>query len=279
MQRDLTVEERRTRFDKQTLDTISQLVAVRQKKILGAIYWQIEANRTVMIWLPQCDLELGPEDAEAVSLALLDGVLQQARRADANLIQAALYDGFAERDREVLQKSGYEYLADLLYLASTTETMPSELPSSELEFEPYEETEYERLTKLVETTYEGTLDCPTLNGVQSIDTVLEGYRKVGRFLPQHWRFVRHQGQDVGCLLMAEHPPQELFELVYMGLIPGARGKGWGYQISRFAQWLTQAANRTHLVVAVDAANRPAVSGYERAGFIPWDRRVVYVKVL
>lgn len=279
MQQGLSEDERKTRLDKAVLDLAFQLVAVRDGKVLGGIYWQIEANNSGLLWLPRCDPGIDSADVEAISLLLLDAVTEQARQAGLDLAQAIVNENAFLQDRQLLEKSGYRHLADLLYLVSTSEMMPERQPESLLEFEPYEETEYERLALLVEATYQGTLDCPGLNGVQSIHTVLEGYRNIGRFFPQHWRFIRHGGQDIGCLLLAEHPSQKLFELVYMGLIPEARGRGWGYEIARFAQWMTRAADYSHLVVAVDAVNRPAIRGYEQAGFFSWDRRRVYVKVL
>jgi ribosomal protein S18 acetylase RimI-like enzyme len=279
MQQDLTEEERNVRFDRDTVKRTSKWVAVHDEKVLGAIYWHPEPNQTALVWMPRCVPGLESEEVEAVSLALLNAVTEQAVQAGLDLVQAALGEHQFLQDQVILEEAEYEYLADLIYLACTPEAMPGEQPDSQLEFEPYEETEYERLTRLVEATYEETFDCPALNGVQAIDTVLEGYRNVGRFLPQHWRFIRHAGQDVGCLLLAEYPDQSLFELVYMGLIPEARGKGWGHDIARFAQWITRSANGLHLVVAVDAANTPAIRGYEKAGYTSWDRRVVYVKIL
>ena len=282
MQQGLSDEQRRVRFDKETLARVSSLVAVQGEEVLGAVYWQAEPNQTAQVWIPRCVPEAAskwePDEVEAVSLALLEAADAQAIRAELDLAQAVLNDERFEQDKALLEKAGYRHLADLLYLASTPEMMPSSPPESPLEFEPYEETEYERLAGLVEATYQGTLDCPALNGVQSIDTVLDGYRKVGRFRPQHWRFIRHEGHDIGCLLLAEHPAQSLFELVYMGLVPDARGKGWGSDVACFAQWMTHAAGSSHLVVAVDAANTPAIHAYEQAGYISWDRRVVYVKV-
>ena len=284
LQRGLTTQERQARFDRRTVERIALLVAVQQNEILGAIGWQAEPNQTALVWAPRCRADLELETVEEISLSLLKAATEKARQADLDLAQMtlsgnAIEAASSEEDRQLLQQAGYKHLANLLYLACTTETMPAELPPSSLEFEPYEETEYERLSRLIEATYEGTLDCPGLNGIQSIDTVIEGYRNIGRFLPQNWRFVRHEGQDIGCLLLAKHPDQQLFELVYMGMIPEARGKGWGYDIARFAQWTARTANASHLVVAVDATNHPAVSGYQRAGFFSWDCRAVYIKNL
>jgi len=130
---------------------------------------------------------------------------------------------------------------------------------------------------VLEATYEQTLDCPVLNGVRQIEDVLVGYRSTGAFSPDYWLIVRHGGKDVGCLLLADHPQHDNIELVYMGVMSSLRGRGWGIQITRQAQWLTRRAGRRRLVLAVDAANTPAVRMYAEAGFQTWDRRSVYLR--
>ena len=63
----------------------------------------------------------------------------------------------------------------------------------------------------------------------------------------------------------------------MGLIPEFRGREWGYELARYAQYVTQLAGRSRIVLAVDDANWPARDLYVRAGFETWDRRSVYVR--
>ena len=183
-----------------------------------------------------------------------------------------------EEDGTVLSAEGFEPLADLLYLVSPDERFPPSRPAGRLEFESYSPASHGRMARVIEATYEETLDCPRLNGVREIDDVMVGYRATGVFAPARWLLVRHQGEDVGCLLLADHPQQENWELVYMGLVPSARGNGWGNEITQYAQWLTRQAGRPRLVLAVDATNAPAIRVYSSLGFHPWDRRSVYLKI-
>jgi hypothetical protein len=135
------------------------------------------------------------------------------------------------------------------------------------------------MARLVERTYQGSLDCPALDGVRRIADVLEGYRAIGIFDPTRWIIARHREQDIGCLLLADHPRDHQWELVYMGVVPEARGHGWGVAIARHAQWLARQAGRKRLVLAVDAANLPAIAVYAAAGFVTWDHRSVYLRIL
>jgi mycothiol synthase len=65
--------------------------------------------------------------------------------------------------------------------------------------------------------------------------------------------------------------------MYMGVAPEMRGRGLGAQITQFAAWLGSLAGIERIVLAVDAANTPAVQMYRTTGFEMWDRRTVYVR--
>jgi ribosomal protein S18 acetylase RimI-like enzyme len=164
-------------------------------------------------------------------------------------------------------------------MVALASAFPDSPPAAELQFEPYAESEQQRLAALVERTYEGTRDCPRMNGLRETADVLSGYRAAGRFDPGRWFFLRHAGRDVGCLLLTEHPEHRQWELVYIGLVPEVRGRSWGIEAVRRAQAIAAQAQATCLLLAVDAANEPAVAMYAASGFAAWDRRSVLVRVL
>src|SRR5690606_17377683 len=93
-----------------------------------------------------------------------------------------------------------------------------------------------RLAGIIDATYEGTLDCPSLDGVRQTDDVLAGYAELGDHDPADWFIVRQGEDDVGCLLLARHGRQHQMELIYMGVIPGQRGHGLGEELVRYALW-------------------------------------------
>jgi ribosomal protein S18 acetylase RimI-like enzyme len=114
--------------------------------------------------------------------------------------------------------------------------------------------------------------------VRSVADVLAGYREQGVYRPEHWYLVAEEGYNLGVLLLAEHPSVGNWELVYMGVVPAARGRGLGEIIARFAIEAARRGEAQRLVLAVDAANAPAMAMYRRAGFLEWDRRTVYARV-
>jgi ribosomal protein S18 acetylase RimI-like enzyme len=136
----------------------------------------------------------------------------------------------------------------------------------------------QRLETILSRTYEGTQDCPALGGVRDPSDVVEGYLAVGLSAAAHWHVLQLDGADAGCLLLADHPQTEEFELVYVGLAPPYRGRGLGHQAVRHAQWLARVAGRKRLVLAVDATNAPAQAVYAATGFVRYDRRSVWVRV-
>ena len=107
---------------------------------------------------------------------------------------------------------------------------------------------------------------------------LIGYRATGVFRPENWLIVCGEGRDVGVLLMADDPAAGHCELVYMGLVPEARGQGRGVQIARHALRLAQKIRRrARGAWRSMPTNRPALAMYGAAGFTVWDRRTVYVR--
>jgi len=241
---------------------------------VGAMWVQVQPGRSGLAWPPQCV----PGESGAAADRLMAAACRLLARRNVCLA-TALLPVVTPEDDAVLRRSGFEPLASLVYLLCQEPLFSRQQPAGTLHFEPYEETSEARMTRVVEQTYLGTLDCPALNGLRRTEDVLAGYRATGMFAPERWFFVRHEDRDVGCLLLYDHPREGNMELVYMGLIPSVRGNGWGKEMCAYAQWLTGRAGRQRLVLAVDAANAPAIEMYATAGFRAWERRTVYARTI
>jgi hypothetical protein len=183
-----------------------------------------------------------------------------------------------------LHAAGFQHAATLEYLSVEALAAAADAHTHDddpLEYEVFQESQRDRLADLVRRTYEGTLDCPALDGARDLDDVLADYRSIGRYSPSLWWFIREGDRDIGCLLLSDHPDEvrpELAqcELVYMGLVPAARGRRWGLSIARQAIRRAASAGRRRLALAVDAANTPATRIYRAAGFAPFARRELYL---
>lgn len=261
-------------------DAAALFEARRDGRLLGALYCELQLGGSAGLWPPQVvaaaagDAALAERCAGELLRAALDWLAARRMR----VVQALLATDSGP-DAERLRAAGFTHLADLLYLVSLAKVFPAAPIESELTFEPLTARSDDELATLLENTYEQTLDCPALNGVQDCREVLAGYRATGSFDPANWYFVQLGGNDVGCLLLADFPEVNQYLLVYMGLLPAARGQGLGIELVRHAQWLCGRAGRARLVLAVDAENSPAIDIYAAAGFIAWDRRSVWLRVL
>lgn len=261
-------------------DDAALFEARREGRLLGALYCELQLGGSAGLWAPQIVAEAADDAAFAERCAgeLLQAALDWLAARRMRVVQSLLATD-SGRDVERLRAAGFTHPADLLYLVSLAKSFPAAPIETDLMFQPLAARDDDELAKLLEGTYEQTLDCPALNGVQDCREVLAGYRATGSFDPANWFFVRRGGQDVGCLLLADFPDVNQYLLVYMGLLPAARGQGLGIELVRHAQWLCRQAGRERLVLAVDAENSPAINIYAAAGFIAWDRRSVWLRVL
>jgi mycothiol synthase len=250
---------------------VELLGAWRGDRLVGAVWGEIQPGSSGLVHLP-ARLPNEPYETGAALLAEWErGLCAQGVR----FYQLQL-DEITVSDAAVLTAVGIRHVGYLLFLAS--DLRHAAPPPPELDFEPYRESQRDRLAALIARTYQNSLDLPALDAVRTPHEVLEGYRKCGAFRPQGWRFVREAGEDIGCLLLTEHAARQ-WELIYMGLVPASRGRGAGCAVTAYAQYLVRELGGTNLLLAVDAANTPAVVAYRRTGFTPWRRSSIFLKVL
>ncbi len=245
------------------------LVATLSGKLQSVVWIQILPGKTAVVW--------PPKSGEPASLPLMQAASHFLAKHDLPLTQI-LIQSEAPVDQKLMEAGEFRKLVDLAYLLADRSFFPPTTPETELEFLPRASNDPKRLGKLLVRTYQGSLDCPALNGVRSKSDILEGYAAQGNYTPEHWFFIRSDGEDVGALILAEHGKGEQWELVYMGVVPEGRGQGVGWQIVQFALWQAQRGGAQRVILAVDETNSYAIEMYQRAGFISWDRRTVYARL-
>lgn len=247
-------------------------IVQRDGRIYAAAWGQRQSGNIAVFWPPRF---AGPADP-IIANRLAEQVVQKLDETAIEMTQLLIAPG-DEDIAAVVRIVHFRQLAQLRYLTCETARFPLERPKSELEFVTYNGTMRGRLKRLIERSYEQTLDCTDLNDVRDVDNVITGYQATGVYQPGNWHIARAGGDDVGILLLADHPNAKHWELMYMGLVPEVRGRGWGRQIAQHAQWLAGRAGVERIVLAVDSANEPAVKMYQSTGFEMWDARDVYVR--
>lgn len=254
------------------------LSADREGESLAAVAAQILPGRVASVTPPQIETGRDASD-ESIAQRLLDRLNDDLSRAGLELAQALL-PADDESGARAMRAAGYEHAADLLYLAAEADSFPEHPPPLPFELLAAADHNPSDLVDLVDATYVGTLDCPRIDNLRKTADVIAGYKAVGGSGNQLWKVVLGENnRRVGCLLIADHPPARQWEIVYVGLIPDVRGRGWGLELTRHAQWLARQANVQRLVLAVDAANEPAIRMYAASGFRAWDRRAIWIKPL
>lgn len=255
---------------------IGVLVVARnaQRGIAGAAWGQLGSGNVAQVWPTQwlVDREVSGCDP------LLAALVAELPRRGATFAQTLLPDAVCH-DAQTMLRAGFTHAADLAYLGADVDPRGATQAATDLHFVPVESHERSEFAALVEATYEGTLDCPALNGLRPALEVLDEYAEIGSSGTSLWQRAVEKNVDVGCLLLADHPAQNQVELVYMALLPHARGRGLGRQLVRESLRIAAVLGRKRIVLAVDAANRPAAAQYEAAGFREWERRSAFVQDL
>lgn len=251
--------------------------ARRDDTLVGVGWGQLMPGHAAFCW--PAHLAAGEPESTA---ELVQKAVDQYLDAAGTVITQAILPNQDVVHAVRLNRARYKHLADLNYFVKEFQQSPdephsSEPPPSDLSFISGKEVHQQRLRELIDRTYEKTLDCAALNGIRSTNDVLTGYRHTGDFRAEWWIIGQYNGQDVGCVLLADHPEHEQCELMYLGIVPEMRGRGWGCQLTQYAQWIAAGASLRRMVLAVDDANWPARQLYNRMGFQLWDRRSVYVR--
>ncbi|HEX8340938.1 MAG TPA: hypothetical protein VF624_08530, partial [Tepidisphaeraceae bacterium] len=204
-------------------------VVPRGKRLIAACLPVLAAGRSGLILssMPVNDPALarvaaGCCEAAAGSLAPRTSMLQM------------LLEPAERHFAEALSLSGFSRLATLIYLQKSVRAPESACPLRDYKLARYGPATHERFARVIDATYAGSLDCPALHGRRDIEDVIAGHMSSGAFDPNLW-FVLGDGKtDLGVLLLAPLPGQETMEIVYIGLVPAARGRRLGDLLVEFA---------------------------------------------
>lgn len=254
-----------------------QVAAVGQA-IVWAILPVLSPGKTMLLLAPGALPQHPDFDARPISEQLIQSVCK-AYGDQVHLAQILLP---TESSPAVaaFQACGFVLLGELIYLQRR---VAGDVPSSGwpagLELLPYDSQTHALFAQTIRRTYEKSLDCPALNGLRDIEDILAGHKATGDFDPAFWFVLANQGQGQGVLLLNPLQNQTAMELVYLGLTPEARGRGFGDALLRQALHCVRRAGRSDLTLAVDGGNAPALRLYHRHGLRRIGSRLALVRDL
>lgn len=203
----------------------------------------------------------------------------------------------SDDDVQRLQRLGFDHLAQLAFLVLEEEGFEGFQESAgrrNVQFVVIgdDASLLQQVCSIAERTFVGTCDCPRLNQFRSSSEIVDGYRLAPTFDPALWRMVIVDGQPAGCLLLTAHRATEAsatesnaevtkdaladgaggndfgaIEISYMGLVPEVRGRGLGRLILDEAVRISARRRAPRMVLAVDRENSPAITLYQRHGWV------------
>jgi ribosomal protein S18 acetylase RimI-like enzyme len=177
-----------------------------------------------------------------------------------------------------LLRTGFTRITTLSYLRRNIHHQEDFSPARRLRFAPYNPDNTKVFHETLVRTYQHTLDCPEVNGVRTVEEVIEGHQAQGPFDPSLWLLALEDDQPVGVLMLCVARPDEEWEVGYMGLVPASRRRGLGREILRQALSQAQASRVSSMTLCVDDRNGPAWRLYRLMGFTRFDQRLVFLVV-
>jgi ribosomal protein S18 acetylase RimI-like enzyme len=217
-----------------------------------------------------------PETRRSNTDALVVAALAWCREQHGKLAQAIVAPADAVRVTPLV-RHGFLRVTQLQYLEHALRDVPHQ-PVETLCCERYSAGNATLFRETLARSYTGTLDCPELNGVRTVDDVLEGYEaaRAGRRAP--WWLLRVGEDAVGVVILTELPDGP-WDLSYVGIVPEHRRKGLARAATRRALAAARDARASQMLLAVDVRNTPARQLYLSVGFVPSDERDVYLHFL
>jgi mycothiol synthase len=249
------------------------LFVVRRPRLAGVLLCHPAPGACGLVWPPQ---------TVTADSALEDALVRHAgdwlRQRGCKIGQCLL----APEEHALaapLQRSGFPHVTDLWYFRHDLEIpFPWLTAADRLHYQPYTEAAAELFRRVLLRTYEGTRDCPEINGVRSVDEILQGHRSQGVFDPERWCLAHDGEEPIGLILLAEVPEAEAWDVAYVGVVPEARRQGFGRDMLLHALRSAHTAGVAQVTLSVDGRNQPAWNLYTSLGFRPVEKRHVYLAV-
>lgn len=251
---------------------VQWMAAVDHDGVLcGVTKATVSAGRTGTVRGPW----LTPEADESVAIRLIEESTRWLSDGRTVLIQSFISPECVHLPT-TFQSANFAHVTDIEMLMSARGTFPVQKPHVDFQLQTVGYQDFPTLETVIDRTYVNSCDCPAVTGCRTARDSMADMLQRGGDDPKPWFFVQDsRGRQRGCLLIADLKTR--CELMYMGLEPTARRRGWGHQLVRAAQWIARTRNCETLTLAVDTANEAAIACYARAGFMTYERFSLWIK--
>ncbi len=238
-------------------------VAQSGDRILYAVLPVPNAGRTMLLMAPGRIPSLLHERAASV---LINEIAAYYRQRGFEFAQVLL-DTAEHPLLPFYQAVQFQQMAELLYLQASAGRVARSLALPDGFFwTGYSATTHDQFAQTMSRSYIDSLDCPCLSGLRDIEDIIAGHKSAGEFNPSYWKLLCNNKNALGVLILAHLEGGEAMEVVYLGLVPSARGQDLADLLIRQAFSLSGAAGCQRIHLAVDSINAPALKLYYRHGF-------------
>lgn len=238
--------------------------------IAGVQVVELLGGATALFWTPMVRPDCSADD---LTRQLVDAALSWSRAHACKIAEALVLPQDVCR-AEPICRAGFSAVTEMYSLRHDLADI--EMPPARLHLVGSAKADRELFEATLLRTYEGTLDCPELNGRRSVGEILAGHRAAGKDRPELWQLAFVDNRPVGVLLLTELPHGLDWDLSYLGIVPEARRQGLGRALAQHAMQTARDGGALHLVLAVDARNEPARQLYQWLGFEVVEKRIVYL---
>jgi GNAT superfamily N-acetyltransferase len=257
------------------IDMNSTWVADDGRRIVWAILPVVSPGRTMLLFSPTHV----PQDQKGQFICpLIETVLEHYRGGAVHLAQVLL-DPTEKATIKLYQECQFEPMAELVYLEREVHRNHEHKLPAGFSWESYSPTTHEQFARTISATYESSLDCPSLNGMRTIEDVIAGHKAAGEFDAALWSLLREAEESAGVVLLNRSPRTDALEMVYIGLTPPYRGRGVGDVLMEHALATAASIGARRLTLAVDSKNKPALRLYHRHGFAKVCTRLALIRDL
>jgi ribosomal protein S18 acetylase RimI-like enzyme len=225
----------------------SGLFVARRTGLCGAMLVQLLGGGLGLAWPPRAGSVEFEDSLALVALMWLRSRGVKACQAFADVDEVPAF--------APLLRHGFRHVTQLIHMRREIGPLPP--AESRLTFTLADR---EHFARTLRATYTDSLDCRELNVVRAESDSPDFARAFVAW---------HGAEAVGVLGLDDA------ELAYLGLIPSARGRGFGDELLRFA---IETSEDAAVSLSVDARNGPALRLYARHGFVEVARREAFLAV-
>lgn len=275
-------------IERHNIDISFQPVAIYKGRICGYALLFINPGKVANVVLPQHFEGIDPilyKELAANLLSLTKAIWQYTELA---FIQVQL--DLPATDEELYIKAGFHPIADLIFMKADVNSqksfsfmtdMNTEMSSNKNyekeDWVTYSDKTHTRFINTILESYIDTLDCPEISGLRKGEDIIESHKHTGLFCPDSWFILEREGKDIAVILLNDSELEHsTYELVYMGVVPEARGRGIGKKLLLKAFELAKKKNIRYIRLAVDTRNTPAIRLYKKFGFFEKKRQRILI---